>query len=320
MAKELPPIKESTADYEQVERVIKRAFLTAVYRPIMELLEQRRIENSRSSLLDAIKRGLVAYDGDKFTGKFNSGVSKELRSYGALWREGAFHIEPWQLPTGVANDIQLSAARFAQRLADIDKHLEQILPAQIAGKVKAERFFDSALWKVDKAVKDSLKSITITPTLSPEMRKRIAAEWQSNLDIWIKDFAADEIKKLRKDVQAAVFSGSRRDYLIRAIKRSYGVTENKAKFLARQETGLLMAKFKETRYAAAGITEYRWGCVQGSKLHPVRPSHKILEGKIFSWNSPPTTTAPDEPVRRNNPGQDYNCRCFARPIVRFKGK
>ena len=88
-----------------------------------------------------------------------------------------------------------------------------------------------------------------------------------------------------------------------------------------------MAKYKETKYVAAGVPEYRWGCVkmphQSSpqaiyKPGDVRYSHGILEGKIFSWNNPPITTPPGEPERRNNPGQDYNCRCFAIPIVRFK--
>jgi SPP1 gp7 family putative phage head morphogenesis protein len=96
------------------------------------------------------------------------------------------------------------------------------------------------------------------------------------------------------------------------------VSANKAKFLARQETSLMTTKLKETRYREAGVNEYKWKTVAGSKLHPVRPSHKILEGRIFRWDDPPITTPPGEAVRRNNPGQDYNCRCFAQPIVRFK--
>lgn len=125
--------------------------------------------------------------------------------------------------------------------------------------------------------------------------------------------------KLRKQVMAAAFRGNRYDALVKTIQRSYGVTVSKAKFLAHQETNLLMAKFKETRYTDAGIVEYRWRCVTGSKLHPVRPSHKALDGKIFRFDDPPITTPPSEAPRRNNPGEDYGCRCTAVPVVRRKG-
>ena len=52
--------------------------------------------------------------------------------------------------------------------------------------------------------------------------------------------------------------------------------------------------------------------VVGSPNHPVREMHKALAGKVFSWDDPPIT---NEKGDRNNPGQDYGCRCYARPIV-----
>ena len=129
-------------------------------------------------------------------------------------------------------------------------------------------------------------------------------------------------------VKENVFAfGNRREALIKKFMESYNVTENKAKVWARQETNLLMAKFKETKYLEAGVEEYEWRCVhmphQPSptaiyKPGEVRYSHAILEGKIFSWKNPPVTTRPGEKQRRNNPGQDYQCRCFALPLVRFK--
>lgn len=36
----------------------------------------------------------------------------------------------------------------------------------------------------------------------------------------------------------------------------------------------------------------------------VRPSHAANEGQIFAWDDPPPT---------GNPGEDYNCRCWAEP-------
>ena len=135
----------------------------------------------------------------------------------------------------------------------------------------------------------------------------------------------EEIPKLRKIVQDNAFSGVRRENLVQGFIDSYGVSQSKAKFWARQETNLLMAKYKETKYVEAGVPEYKWACVhmphQSSpqtiyKPGEVRYSHGILEGKIFSWSNPPITTAPGQKQRMNNPGQDYNCRCFAIPFIR----
>jgi SPP1 gp7 family putative phage head morphogenesis protein len=190
------------------------------------------------------------------------------------------------------------------------------LPEEITASVRVTDIFDAALLKVDKAFRGSVKDVAIAPTLSDVARRRIALEWQSNLERWIKDFADEEVEKLRQGIKENAFRGNRFESSVETIKRSFGVTERKAKFLARQETGLLMAKFKEARYTESGIHEYTWRCVAGSAAHPVRPSHKALDGKVFRFDTPPITTAPDEPTRRNNPGEDFNCRCHAVPRVK----
>ncbi len=119
---------------------------------------------------------------------------------------------------------------------------------------------------------------------------------------------------LRMKVQENVLAGNRYEGLVSDITKSFNVTASKAKFLARQETKLMTTKLKEDRYKEAGISEYKWVCVTGSKNHPVRPMHKKNNGMIFSFDNPPTV---DENGSRKNPGQDYNCRCMAVPIVRF---
>ncbi len=180
----------------------------------------------------------------------------------------------------------------------------------------------------EKDFKKTLKNISIAPTLTDGARKRISEDWQENMDLWIKDFTKKEIVNLREKIQKSTFSGNRYETMIKTIKDSYGVTKRKARFLARQETNLLLAKFKETRYTEANINEYIWTCVKMPKDKSpnehtpgnVRYSHGILDGLTFRWDDPPITTPPGEPARRNNPGQDYNCRCFARPIVKFGEK
>lgn len=318
---ELKPIKERPSDFEQIEARIKTFFRKHLYYPLLaELnLPQKTIQNALSPFLKAIEEGRVTFAHGTVRGKLNAEITKELKSYGAIWDKttGTFRISKSSLPPEIRTAVNLSSAKFEDVILKIDIQLAKNLPVNFTESIKTDDLFDKVLFKTDRDLQSSLKNITVTPKLSKENRQRIADEWQANMNLWIKDFTEKEIASLRKDVQKAAVAGNRRESLVESIQRSYEVTENKAKFLARQETSLLMTKFKEVRYQAAGVNEYKWGCVAGSALHPVRPAHKALDGKIFSWSNPPITTEPGEPVRRNNPGQDYNCRCFAKPIVRF---
>lgn len=318
---ELPPIKESSEDFEQLEAALTELFKKNIYYPLLKSLKTpQKVLNSKSTLLDAIRSGRITYNKGQFSGRFNASISKELKQAGARWdrRTGTFRLPKSSLPIDLRNAISVSQGAFLAKIADLDKKLTQIFPAAFAESFNSAKFFDTALFKVDKDFRANVEKITVAPKLTRAQSKKITQEWQENFERYIKDFTQKEIKQLRRDIRKSVMQGDRYGSLVGTIQKSYGVSRNKAKFLARQETGLLMAKFKETRYTQIGSMEYKWGCVAGSPKHPVRTWHKSLEGKIFRWDDPPITTGPGEPIRKNNPGEDFNCRCFARPIIRIK--
>lgn len=318
---ELPAIKETSEDYDELEREILEAFKRELYFPLLEIIDlpRNRLANANEGpLKSALKQGRVTFYRGTFSGRFNAQISRELRALGAQWdkKTSTYKINLSQLPQDIQQTIKASTDAFNKTLNRIDEKIRQIVPAKIADKVNSADFFDKAIWKIDGKIDNTLRAITVLPKLSPENRRKIAEEWRDNMNLWIKNFSEEHIKELRDTVQAHAEKGGRYEDLVKVLQRSYNVTYNKAKFWAQQETSLLMTKFKETRYVEAGIEEYRWGCVVGSPNHPVRPSHKILEGQIFRWDNPPITTPPNEPARRNNPGQDYRCRCFARPVYK----
>jgi len=328
----LKPILEDTSYYDKIEKRIKELFKKEFYYPLLNLLDvEKKIINSvDDNLKKAIMSGKIYYSNGKFHGKFTSSISKQLVKYGAEWnkKDSTYSIKIEDLPMDIRSSISLSQRRYDERLNGIDKKLSNFDINSMLSKLNIAPIFDENINKVDKTFEESIKSITVVPRLSKNQRSRIAQEWQNNLELYIKNFADEQTRDLRKKVQDNVFvKGNRRESLIKGFMESYNVTENKAKFWARQETNLLMAKYKETKYTEAGVNEYEWRCVhmphQPSpnaiyKAGEVRYSHGILEGKIFSWKDPPVTTPPGQSQRRNNPGQDYNCRCFALPIVRFK--
>lgn len=327
----LKPIKETTEDYDRLEAKLIDWFRREIYIPMMRELGEptKRLENALPSpLVRAVRDGRITFSRGSFKGRFDSEISKELRSLGASWdrKTRTYKIPASSLPPEVATAISASEAWFLTRLGTIDRKLAQILPEELAEKLFVSKIFDSSLWKVDEEFHKTVRNLTVAPELTPERRKIIADEWQTNMRLWIKDFTEKEIKTLRGNLQESVFAGNRYESAVKTIQKSYGVSQSKAKFLARQETALLMAKFKEIRYVEAGVDEYKWGCVKmphdktpGEHVRGnVRYSHGMLDGTIQRWDSPPITSNPGETVRRNNPQQDYNCRCFALPIVRFK--
>jgi len=90
------------------------------------------------------------------------------------------------------------------------------------------------------------------------------------------------------------------------------VTLARATLIARTETARATASINQARAQSVGSRQYRW---HNSGDGAVRPSHKRLagerlQGKIFSWDDPPTL----DDGMTGNPGTFPNCRCFAEPV------
>lgn len=322
----LRPIKESTEEYEEIEKRIKKEFRRAIYEPILKELgeSKKTLTNSIEDLYSAIQSGRLTYNRGTFSGKLNARLTKELKSLGARFdrRSGTFKINLAEIPLEVRNVISASSLKFEQRLEKIDKKLSEILPEEIAEKIKTKDMFDRTLFKVDRDFRASVKGLTVSPKLSKTVADKLSSEWQNNMDIWIKDFTQKEISSLREKIQESAFAGNRYESAVKSIQESFGVTERKAKFLARQETALLLTQYKESRYQDAGVHHYKWRCVAGSPAHPVRPRHKELskssdKGNIFRFDDPPIASEPGQPVVKANPGTMYNCRCTAIPVIKF---
>jgi SPP1 gp7 family putative phage head morphogenesis protein len=79
---------------------------------------------------------------------------------------------------------------------------------------------------------------------------------------------------------------------------------NRVKFIARDQVAKANAALVQQRQTLLGVDQYIWST---SKDERVRDSHKSKEGKKYSWDSPPADTG--------HPGEDYQCRCVAIPIL-----
>lgn len=83
----------------------------------------------------------------------------------------------------------------------------------------------------------------------------------------------------------------------------------RAELVARDQIGKLNGQISNLRQEAVGVERYIWRTALDER---VRDSHKVLEGKIFYWNS---KDGPQPPPQIGHPGNDYRCRCYAEPIL-----
>lgn len=336
---ELKPIEESQRDYEILEARLKKFFRDTIYIPLLKELNlpQRLIKNTAhpNPLMDALFIGRVTYQGGTFAGNFSAEISKELRRIGAKFdrKTSTYQLPASQLPAEVKNVIASQESRFLTQMERLDQKLASIVPDELSQQFKCEDLFDKTIYKADRSFRKNIRSITTATTLTPEQRARISKEWQNNMNLYIRDWTEGQIKELRAKIFEDVMSGARKASLVppllkitKTIQGSHEEAVNKAKFLAHQETRLMMSALKQTLYQDAGSHGYIWRCVhrphdQDPKHHTpgnVRYSHGQLNGKEFRWDSPPVTTNPGQRTRRNHPGQDYFCRCHARPLVRVQ--
>lgn len=106
------------------------------------------------------------------------------------------------------------------------------------------------------------------------------------------------------------YDGVRVEELRDELQSTFNMTRARAALIARDQTLKLNAQLTEDVHASAGITEYTWST---SKDGAVRSSHEKLEGKRFKYSDPPIVDEKHD--RRANPGQDFQCRCVAVPVL-----
>lgn len=303
-----------------VENKAADFFREVIYAPLLDLVSSASVvlrENSRdqehSAVWDALASGLIWYAHGVFTGTFNAAISRELRAMGARRVGPTFALAQEELPLVlrgvVAMSIQRSTLLHQAVLATLDR-IEEHLPQAPTG-VELTEEVDKITSDLQEQLVESVSTAEGLPAPSPvppglpeTLREKISV----GTDRAIKNFSLEATQQLRAKVQANLSGGGRTDRLAHVIESEFGVARRRARFIADQETSLLVSKFREERYRDLGSTDYVWDDSGDTK---VRHDHHELNGRTFAWDAPPIT---DQATgAHNHPGEDFNCRCVARP-------
>lgn len=300
--KYLKPMVLKPSYYRSIEATIQMIFDKEIFGPLFKAISGP-VQNSKDPLSDAIASGSVWYSDGVFRGKFSAKISKRLRGMGAKYDA---RIDGWRLDISKAEaEILAAQAQADNRAKDMRARLESFLANTNPDSFDTDTFrveYEHTIDKMETDYRETAKGITIPPNMTAAQRATIAESWGQNLDLYVRKWASENILKMRQEVQKHVLAGGRAEALAKVIQQNYNESKNKSKFLARQETALLMSKFQETRYAQAGITKYKWSGADDARE---RKDHKRLNGRIFSFDDPPVTNL--KTGARNNPGQDFNC-------------
>lgn len=128
--------------------------------------------------------------------------------------------------------------------------------------------------------------------------------------IWVRENAAlikNVSDTMLSEIEGTVFRGisrgSRHEVIAKEIIERTGVSEKRARLIARDQVQKFNNRVTQAQHRSAGITRYQW-VTSGDER--VRDTHDANNGQIFEWNNPPAT---------GHPGDEVNCRCVAVPVL-----
>lgn len=101
------------------------------------------------------------------------------------------------------------------------------------------------------------------------------------------------------------------------IQHLAGLSDSRARLIARDQTSKINTAINQARQTSIGIEEYIWRTARDRRVtgNPSGPNpkgsaahgnHYAREGKRFRWDHPPAD---------GHPGYAINCRCVAEPII-----
>jgi SPP1 gp7 family putative phage head morphogenesis protein len=139
----------------------------------------------------------------------------------------------------------------------------------------------------------------------------------------IESIQADLLGEVSTIVDAAWTRGARVEDLRKQLQDRFGVTESRADLIARDQVLKLNGKITRARHVAAGVREYIWTTsgderVRGNpngKYPDSERDHYRLDGQRFRWDAPPVVS--ERTGETAHPGEDYQCRCVAMPVLSF---
>lgn len=319
----LDPIKPNEKIEKLIAKKITNWFYENFFKGCFEILKNNTVENAQDILRQAITSGLIFYQDGAFyssKGRFSNAISKELEKIGAKYSKyrKAYLINAKNLDIEILWAIETTKAKTSAVALAIKAYLTKQLGniTQLQKDFVIDGIVERMLFDLQERVNKSIKAKKIeiiAPKIDDFKAREIAKKYTNNLDFFIKDWANENIPKMREVVGQMAISGKSQKDIADYIYNNYEVkTKDKAMFLARNETGLATTSYLEAKYKQEGFTSFIWKTNLDGRE---RKLHKELNGKKFRFDDPPIIYKNEKTgqEQRGLPGQTYNCRCSMIP-------
>lgn len=202
---------------------------------------------------------------------------------------------------GISDGLSLALSRLLKRWLD---RLE-ILAPQIA-----ESFLSQSMKHTDRAFESVLRQAGFTVNFrhTPATRKAFQAALGGNVGL-IRSIAQQYLGRVESTVWRSVNAGYDMGMLAKELRKDFGISERRAAFIARDQTNKAKAVIEKARRLELGITEAIWLHSHAGK--EPRPSHVAANGKKFNIAKGMYLDG-----KWVQPGEEINCRCSSRAIIK----
>jgi len=142
----------------------------------------------------------------------------------------------------------------------------------------------------------------------PEQFKVLLENWSRNNSLLIKDIPHKTSLQIAEQTRQALIDGTNlkdaKEAVFNIMSERTDVSDSRAKLIARDQIAKLNGQLTMERQVDMGVDSYIWRTVGDER---VRDTHADNEDQTFTWDNPPAETG--------HPGDDYQCRCWAEPIL-----
>ena len=208
--KQTKPIRLHQKPVAPVKKSLEKFLLDTIYRPLLDSvnkdLGQKEKLNSKSAVINAIRKNQISYTGIAFVGKFTAPISKGLRDMGATYNSHlkSYKISSASIPSDVKSALAVSSIELEKTYKQFDANLFDInnrIDKEIENlTIDDDELFDDLAKQYDA----STKSIGVQPELNPDTLNVLKDEYRDNLKLYIKNWTGEAIDRLRGKVQESV--------------------------------------------------------------------------------------------------------------------
>jgi SPP1 gp7 family putative phage head morphogenesis protein len=298
--------------YKGIQKDLENYLYEIFYAPLIDIVKDPIFYNNINDLVNAILKGRIVYKDGEFTGTFSVRTSKPLSKFATFdKRSKSWKVKNFALiPPSVKSASVTKTSKNEKMRKEMDEFLSNAEEVLSEETFTIETPIGKTIEQMEKQLEKDLSPIGIQLTMTEDQKQKMIQDYNLNQTLNIKKWEPEQIQRLRDLVTKINQKGFDKKSLVDLIQAEWGVSRNKAKFLARQETSLFLSKFRREQSLQAGVRRYRWS---SSKDVRVRERHEELNGKVFFYGDPPIVDT--KTGRRAEPGEDYNCRCVAIPIL-----